>query len=245
MLFILPGLVLFGCDSDTQRGDGDAGDAGLHDDAGALADGDVHDGDGGGNEDAGDEELRADQLLVEYLVGVFNSEEQSIQDPSYYNVQLTHCYSHSPQLGENVLYVEQALVGSTPYRQRVYVIRPFDDPSEGAISEVWKVIAPHMFIGFCDDPREIRPHELELAEGCESYLTLAAGEFVGGTDGASCLNDFGGALYATSEITVDEDSLTSWDRGYNASDIQVWGAVFGPYIFERRTTRLSYPEIIQ
>ncbi len=44
-----------------------------------------------------------------------------------------------------------------------------------------------------------------------------------------------GASYATSEVTLDEVALESWDRGYDDTDTQVWGATQGPYVFIRRT----------
>ena len=38
-------------------------------------------------------------------------------------------------------------------------------------------------------------------------------------------------LHATSEVNFSRQDL-SWDRGYDSDDIQVWGSVDGPYIFQ-------------
>jgi len=55
--------------------------------------------------------------------------------------------------------------------------------------------------------------------------------FVGGTEGKGCASDLRRATYATSEVVVKLDHLTSWDRGFDKSDRQVWGAEKGGYVF--------------
>ena len=37
-------------------------------------------------------------------------------------------------------------------------------------------------------------------------------------------------------MTLTEDLLQSWDQGFNSNDYQVWGAVKGPYDFDRLDT---------
>ena len=58
--------------------------------------------------------------------------------------------------------------------------------------------------------------------------------FVGATDDKACKNAWGKATYATSEVTLTPTEIRSWDRGYDADDVQVWGAVAGPYVFVRQ-----------
>ena len=60
------------------------------------------------------------------------------------------------------------------------------------------------------------------------------GLFEGGTQGTGCGSTLQGATYATSEVTVQQDLLLSWDRGFNDDDVQVWGATAGAYRFVRR-----------
>lgn len=43
------------------------------------------------------------------------------------------------------------------------------------------------------------------------------------------------ASYATSEVELRANGFTSWDRGFDASGRQVWGATAGPHQFVRRT----------
>jgi CpeT protein len=42
-----------------------------------------------------------------------------------------------------------------------------------------------------------------------------------------------GATYATSEVIIKNQQMISWDRGYDSSDRQVWGAEKGGYVFEK------------
>jgi len=69
--------------------------------------------------------------------------------------------------------------------------------------------------------------------GCALMLTFENGVFTGSTNGKDCTSQFRGASYATSEVVIKADALTSWDRGFDADDNQVWGAETGPYIFKR------------
>ena len=63
--------------------------------------------------------------LAVWLSGTFDSSEQAAEDYSYYAVQLVACPVEAPELGANVLYIEQALADTPedPYRQRLYVRR--------------------------------------------------------------------------------------------------------------------------
>lgn len=58
--------------------------------------------------------------------------------------------------------------------------------------------------------------------------------FSGSTDGKACSNDHNGAAHATSEVTLTPTGIESWDRGYDATDAQVGGAVAGAYRFDRK-----------
>ena len=61
----------------------------------------------------------------------------------------------------------------------------------------------------------------------------SAGAFEGSTVENECVSTLRGAAYATSEVTVSRERLTSWDRGFDAGGGQVWGATEGPYIFDK------------
>ena len=121
----------------------------------------------------------------------------------------------------------------------MYVV---DENDDGAVvSTVSELSQPEGYIGFCNwseiDQRGIMPLPEEIHElpGCAVTLTKNDdGSFAGGTDGDACLNDHNGATYATTEVTLSEAGIASWDRGYDDTGAQVWGAVAGPYRFDRK-----------
>ncbi|MBK8230937.1 MAG: hypothetical protein IT349_04755 [Candidatus Eisenbacteria bacterium] len=60
-----------------------------------------------------------------------------------------------------------------------------------------------------------------------------AGGYAGSTIGLDCESDLRGAAYATSEVSITKGGIVSWDRGFDASGVQVWGAERGGYRFLR------------
>ena len=94
-----------------------------------------------------------------------------------------------------------------------------------------------MWVGTCDNPEivSVSNFAFNLREGCDVYLTQTDEGYVGSTEGKECVSSLSGASYATSEVTLTPQLLQSWDQGFNASDVQVWGATAGPYNFDRLT----------
>jgi hypothetical protein len=177
----------------------------------------------------------ADQV-ASMLEGSFSSSAQAAADSAYFDIRLVMARIW-PDRGDGPwLYVEQAVAGATdrPYRQRVY--RVTDDGSR-ARSDVYTLRRPERFVGAWRDPgifASLTPDSLALRDGCAVFLRPAdAGGFIGGTEGNACRSDLRGAAYATSEIVLTPERLLSWDRGFDGSGAQVWGAEKGGYVFER------------
>lgn len=170
------------------------------------------------------------------LAGRFTSEEQSNSDMSYYAVQLHACPVDVPELGENVLYIEQALVEnlSSPYRQRFYVLS--DQGDNWVRSEIYTLDNEDSFVGLCNDT-EIASFSADVAtlkDGCHVDLQWDGTGFSGQTEESSCSSDMNGASYATSIVETTPNQITSWDQGWDAQGNQVWGAVAGAYVFDRK-----------
>jgi hypothetical protein len=159
--------------------------------------------------------------------------------PSYFAVQLDTCPVDAPELGERVLYVEQAVMDQLdqPYRQRLYVVEPGPDREFQAVSRVFELNEPQAFAGACGEParRTIGAAEAFERQGCLVALSWEGDHYGGSTPGTACKSDLNGALYATSEVALFPAAFLSWDRGFNAAGQQVWGATDGAYVFERRT----------
>jgi CpeT protein len=122
-----------------------------------------------------------------------------------------------------------------PYRQRVYRVSQGEDGVFA--SAVYTLPDPAKQVGASRDKEPLKylaPEDLELREGCTVYLKFdGKGRFVGGTDANSCLSEHRGATYATSEVIVSPGRIESWDRGFDADGVQVWGAEKGAYVFLR------------
>ena len=175
--------------------------------------------------------LRAD-TVYELLQGHFDSSEQAIDDPTYFDISLKMCPVDASWLGERVLYVEQAVSTrlAEPYRQRLYVIAPLGGD---VVSRVFELSEPEAFIGLCDTDtlKVVAEGDALIKSGCEVYLAEQGETYIGGTAGKGCLSSLNGASYAASDVTLTQGQVTSWDRGYDAQDNQVWGATDGPYRF--------------
>ncbi len=178
------------------------------------------------------------ERLMDWMTGTFDSSAQANENPAYYGVQLQMCPVQAPELGEHILYVEQAMMSdlSSPYRQRLY--RLTQNAQGKYVSEVYALNGAQALVGLCDQDAASKvfgPSDYELKDGCAVYLEHAGDHFVGATEGKGCNSLINGASYATSEVRVFENAIESWDRGFTNQDNQVWGAMDGPYIFVRQS----------
>lgn len=185
----------------------------------------------------------ADQLreVAGWLAGSFSNQMQAGQDKAFHPVTLHMQPMWKDRDGEHWLYVEQALAANPgkPYRQRVYRITWQDD---GPVSEVYLLPGdPAAFVGAWRDTRvldQLQPIDLRRKDGCSIWLQKRPdGAYQGQTPGTACASERDGAAYTKAEVTLDATLLTSWDRGFDAHDRQVWGSAAGPYRFERRSAR--------
>ena len=183
-------------------------------------------GDKDGDDTSGGEEASAAESsgarLSRHLRGTFDSEEQSREQPTYYAISLVTCQIEAPELGDDVLYVEQAVMDTpeAPYRQRLYVIETVDDTT--ALSRVFELTDPDAWIGTCsgDAVPSAGAGDAEEKVGCAVEMVISGEQLVGGTVGTDCATDLNGADHATSEITLDAERLESWDRGFFADGAQ-------------------------
>ncbi len=176
------------------------------------------------------------ELLKSWMTGSFSSEEQAINDTNFYNIYL-QMVEIWPEREDGIwMYVEQAASWSLdkPYRQRIY--RLTVEENETFQSEVYTFPNPEKFIGAWKNKEifsAMTLDSIELKDGCSIILKKDDDKFIGSTNSKNCPSDLRGASYATSEVVIDKNSLTSWDRGFDENDEQVWGAVTGPYIFNK------------
>lgn len=189
----------------------------------------------------GAQEKLTDSDLTELknrMQGTFTSEAQSLSDTDYFNIQLKMVPIWSHQKDGYWLYVEQAVASAVkrPYRQRIYHVYQQDERT--LVSKVYELHAPMRFAGAWSNPallKDITKDSLVDRQGCAIYLQKNKdGDFAGATPGKECLSSLRGAAYATSEVVIYANKLSSWDRGWDNNDKQVWGAEKGGYEFVKQ-----------
>lgn len=199
-------------------------------------------------------ESAANRALLEeatkLMTGSFSSARQAADDPDFLDIRLemVRIWEGRHDVPAGVwLYVEQARADllDKPYRQRIYHVVVRDDGR--IVSSVHEIgsgataagaaTGASVWAGAWREPSRfasLSPGDLAAREGCEVVLERTRpGRFEGGTEGQNCLSTLRGATYATSVAIITETGLETWDRGFDASGNQVWGAVKGGYRFER------------
>ncbi len=170
------------------------------------------------------------------LTGSFSSEAQSKSDPEFLDVRLHMARIWDSRTDGPWIYVEQAMATAPdrPYRQRVYrLVERADKTVESLVHELAN---PAERVGAWREPSRFdadSPESLVLREGCSIVLARAGEAWVGSTSDQSCESSLRGARYATSEVVLFDGGLDTWDRGFDASGTQVWGATKGAYQFRR------------
>lgn len=175
-------------------------------------------------------------LFCQYLTGSYSSARQATKDTDYLDIRL-HMYPiWKHRTDAKWFYVEQALASKQdkPYRQRVYRITLSE--KKRIQSTIYTLPVPARFIeSWKNDSLWVHftPDSLTEREGCDVLLKKSGMSFCGGTNGKHCASEIRGAAYATSLIRLRKNQLTSWDRGFNAQNEQVWGAKKSGYRFEK------------
>jgi CpeT protein len=171
--------------------------------------------------------------LAMYMTGDFSSTEQSKKDTNYYDIRL-HIHPIKAENNEYWMYVEQAIASTQdkPYRQRIYRVKQLDNTH--FVSEIFMIKNEKDWIGKFKNEKELKsmPLNIDQKMGCSVFLELMPDHtFKGSTHEADCLSSLRGATYATSEVVITEKMLVSWDRGFDDTKKQVWGAVKAGYNF--------------
>lgn len=178
------------------------------------------------------------QFLKFCMAGNFSSKEQSIQDSSYFDIRLRMVPIWKDTENVFYLYVEQAMSTALdkPYRQRIYkVVR---EDKTHFTSYIYTIPEPERFIGKKEGDYTfamIDQEEIVEKVGCEVNLQFdeATDTFIGSTGQNTCASEKSGASWATSNVTIQDSKMVSWDQGWDANGKQVWGAVKGGYIFKK------------
>lgn len=180
------------------------------------------------------------------MSGSFSSADQAAADTAFLDIRV-QMVPIWPQLSSAIyIYVEQARADQLdlPYRQRIYRLTQIDDTTLS--SQVFELKDRTKAIGawrkFADGKvntglqylNSLTPDELQARDGCTIYLHPEGDSaFVGSTQAQNCISNLRGASYATSEVRMTKDYMYIWDRGFDSTGTQVWGATKGGYMFRK------------
>jgi hypothetical protein len=175
--------------------------------------------------------------LTEWMGDEFSSARQASEDPSRFEVDLgiRPIWDELADNKTQYYYVEQAIAGDQPYRQRVY--RVSEESENRFVSEIFELPNPERFIGADGDNPifdTFRPEHLIERDGCDVILKRDSdGHFRGSTEGSRCSSTYNGADYTVSIVDVGPEGLATLDQGYLQDGTKVWGANT-PYRFDRK-----------
>jgi hypothetical protein len=179
--------------------------------------------------------------LVSALSGSYSSQRQAEADPSYFDLRLHLQPIWSQREGEHWLYVEQALGQDPdrPFRQRIY--RMQTSAADTVVAHIYALPGDALqFAGAHKHPdllNWVQPAQLIELAGCAIYFTSdGTDRYNGSTRGDGCAAEARAALFTRTRLVLWRGVLSIWERGFDAQSTQVWGAVSGPYEYERIET---------
>ncbi len=169
--------------------------------------------------------------VAQHLVGTMDTSQQANADSNFVSVQMTTCTIRptNPEPNSVYLYQEQALTRklSQPYRQRFLQLALSGD-QQRVESRTFKPSEPDRLIGFCENPQAIASQELGTPV-CTVALRPSALGFVGSTPAEGCPVTMRGATRLSNVVVLHDRGMDTWDRGFDDSGNQLWGAKATPY----------------
>jgi hypothetical protein len=176
--------------------------------------------------------------LAAWMTGSFSSAAQAASGNGEHADVRMHAVAVFPERADGRwIYVERARAAkpTEPHWQRIVRLHVEDG---GIVSDLYQLPGDvARFAGAWREPAllaGITPERASLREGCTMRWTRHEdGSFTGETAAGACPSELLDARSAMSTLTVTATSITSWDRGFDASGKQVWGPTSGPYLFAR------------
>lgn len=175
--------------------------------------------------------------LYSLMKGTFVSEDQSQENPEYYNITLNLAHIWEEREGRWV-YAEYGVTNNNehPYDQRVYKI--LESSGNTVTMESYELMESKEFIGKWQEPEAfdvITESELSLREGCQVIFEKKGNDYLGKTAGKNCSRGLGKALYSIHHLRIGKDQIINWARGFDEKDNLVWGKSEGGYILDKKT----------
>ncbi|MDX2244466.1 MAG: chromophore lyase CpcT/CpeT [Leptolyngbyaceae cyanobacterium bins.302] len=181
------------------------------------------------------------QDVAKLLEGSMDTTAQARANPKAPKVRMTTCpvqVTDATTKASIFLYQEQALTEklSQPYRQRFLEIAPADSPLGAVRSLSFRPAQPDQWIGFCNKPTSQRSLSSKVLGNpvCSVYLKPIQNGYLGVTAAEGCPANVRGAIRITNQVELFPNGMNTWDRGFDATGKQVWGAESEAYQFRRQ-----------
>ena len=179
------------------------------------------------------------QAFARGLVGNYSNAAQAAADPSIQSLELHICPIWQDRIDGLWVYMESAQKSEPgkPYRQRIYQIVDGNDVSS-VDSRMYEFPDDALkFAGAWDDRRpldQLSPFLLIPRAGCTTTFNRTAdGTWQGSMRPNECATDWKGAAYTLSEVTLQKNTLTAIDRGFDSAGKEMWTSATAPIKFER------------
>ena len=174
--------------------------------------------------------------VVEHLEGIMTASVQLEGKPAI-QVQMTTCRVTVPDRDNSVfLYQEQALIGKLdrPYRQRFLEITADEDTDSNLVySHSYKPTNQEEWVNYCRSTTKTVSRDDLGQLVCTVTLKPLLNIYSGKTQLGGCPAEVRGAVKITNQIILHQEGMDTWDRGFDASGNQVWGAEDRAYQFRR------------
>lgn len=172
--------------------------------------------------------------VAAHLTRTMDTTDQAERSPHFVGVQMTTCAvrvsEQSAEPSTIYLYQEQALTASieNPYRQRFLQITLSEDTTQ-VESRTFKPVTPEVWTGLCQQATPV-VNASDLGNlVCIVSLRPSSLGYVGQTPDEGCPVNLRGAVRLTNTIVLHQNGMDTWDRGFDANGVQVWGAESEPY----------------
>lgn len=182
------------------------------------------------------------KTLAIWLAGRFDNRAQALEQPAWFvHLQLWQRPIPGGLDGRPALFVEQAnaLTLERPYRQRILVLEA-GEKGDRLQARYLALRHPEAFQGCGAEPArlaDLRPADLVPLPGCRVWVTGEENTFRGEMQPEDrCTFDYAGATrQVILGFTARAGEFLSYDRGIDSETGQAtWGALLGPYQFEKR-----------
>lgn len=183
-------------------------------------------------------------ILTQWLIGDFSNHTQALNDPIWFvNLRLWHRPVTLFSVEKRCVFAEQAnvLQLDQPYRQRLMELSQLSEQQWHI--QYWAFRDPTQYRGAGHQPEllnDVTQDDLIQLPGCQLWVTYENQVFTASPkpDLKCCFEYAGQTRQVELGFTCAQDRFTSYDRGVNLETGEpLWGAIFGPYQFEKVQAR--------